>query len=445
MDARHGVATAVLASIGAALAFGLVAPSAAVTATSFAVPRTYATGAHPVSVAIGDLNGDGKRDLVSANPDANTVSVLLSASRSGVGFRRKRDYRTSEYPVAVAIGDVNGDAEPDLAVANRGDGSVSVLLNIGGGTFARRRDTDLGRGATSVSIGDLNGDGRPDLASADAFGNSVSVRLNRGRGRFRRATSLATPRGRFSPVAVKLRDLNGDGRRDVVSASPDAGKLSVFLNRGRARFAARRDYPTGGRPGSLAVGDLNGDRRPDLATVGITGGVASVFLNRGDGTFSDRREYRAQSFTNAVAIGDLNGDHRPDLAVAANTVAGLSVLFNDGHGSFRSHRNYRVVYFPYSVALGDLNGDGVKDVALAYADVNRVAVRLNSTGRCAVPDVIREPLAVAKRLVTRSHCRLGAVRRASSSRVEHGRVLSQSPNPGSVLPLGGKVGLVLSR
>jgi VCBS repeat protein len=254
-----------------------------------------------------------------------------------------------------------------------------VLLNTGGGRFTRKRDTDLGRGATSVSIGDLNGDGRPDLASADAYGNSVSVRLNQGRGRFGAARYL-TPRGRFSPISVTIRDLNGDGRRDVVSASLDARKVSVFLNHGEGHFAARSDYPTGGRPISLAVGDLNGDHKPDLATVAITGGTVSVFLNRGDGRLGDRREYRTQPFTNAIAIGDLNGDHRPDLAVAANTVAGLSVLFNDGHGNFRSHRNYRTAYPAYSVAVGDLNGDGRKDISLAYADMNRIAVRLNSTG-----------------------------------------------------------------
>ena len=434
-----------LGCIVIALTVGLVAASAAGTPASLGVPRNYATGAHPVSVAMGDLNGDGEPDLVSTNADANTISVLLGRDRSGVGFRPKHDYRVSEHPVAVAIGDLNGDGRPDLAVANRGDGSISVLLNTGGGSFARKRDTDRGRGPTSVSIGDLNGDGRPDLASADAYGKSVAVRLNRGRGRFGPERHLPTPRGRFSPVSVKIRDLNDDGLRDVVSASPDAGVVSVFLNRGHGRFAARRDYPTRGGPSSLAVGDLNGDHRPDLATVAVTGGAVSVFLNRGDGTFPDNRAYRTQSFTNAIAIGDLNGDHRPDLAIAANTVTGLSVLFNDGHGEFRSHRNYLAEYPAYAVAVGDLNDDGRRDIALAYADMNRVAVRLNSTGLCAVPNVVREPLAVAKRLIRRSHCRPGSVRSAHSNRIERGRVVVQTPEAGSVLPLRGEVGLLLSR
>jgi FG-GAP-like repeat len=434
---------ALLGSIGLALTFGLVGPSAAGTAASFAVPRHYATGAYPFSVAIGDVNADGRGDLVTANADANTVSVLLN--RNGAGFRARHDYRASGYPVAVAIGDLNSDNKPDLAIANRGNGSISVLLNKGDGSFARKRDTKPGRGATSVAIGDLNGDGKPDLASADEFGSTVSVLVNRGHGRFGPARSYPTPPGRFSPVSVAIRDLNGDGRRDLVSASLQAAKVSVFLNGGGGRFAARRDYPTGGHPSSIAVGDLNHDHRPDLATVAIRGGTVSVFLNRGHGRLKARREYRAQSFTQGIVIGDLNSDHLPDLAVAALTTQGLSVLFNDGHGSFRSHRDYRVEYPPHWLALGDLNGDRKTDVALAYGDMNRVAVRLNSTGLCGVPNVVRRPLAVAKRIIMRSHCRLGAVHGAYSNSVERGRVALQKPAVGSVLPLAGRVELVISR
>jgi hypothetical protein len=113
------------------LTLGVVAPSAAGPAPSFAGPKNYPTGRGPDSVAIGDLNGDGKADLATANVPADTLSVLLN--RGNGGYARKRDYRTGQWPLSVEVGDLNGDGKRDLATANRDARTVSVLLNAPGG------------------------------------------------------------------------------------------------------------------------------------------------------------------------------------------------------------------------------------------------------------------------------------------------------------------------
>src|SRR5207249_4190368 len=100
----------------------------------FAAPAYYGTGAFPRSVAIGDLNGDDKPDVVVANQYSNTVSVLLGNGDGSLG--RKTNYGTGDGPSSVAIGDLNGDGKPDLAVANFRSGTVSVLRNTGGGITA---------------------------------------------------------------------------------------------------------------------------------------------------------------------------------------------------------------------------------------------------------------------------------------------------------------------
>jgi FG-GAP-like repeat/FG-GAP repeat len=151
-------------SLGAAALLASSAPS-------FAPARSYSTGRAPVSVAIGDLNGDGKPDLASANRVAHTVSVLLN--RGEGSFQARLDYPTVGAD-SVAIGDLNCDGKPDLATANE-SGAVSVLLNTGDGGFAARRDYGTDFEPRSVAISDVNGDGRPDLVTANEGLAAITV------------------------------------------------------------------------------------------------------------------------------------------------------------------------------------------------------------------------------------------------------------------------------
>ncbi len=264
-------------------------------APSFAPARSYATGRAPASVAIGDLNGDGKPDLATANFKAHTVSVLLN--RGDGRFQARRDYGTGGA-YSVAIGDLNEDGKPDLAIAN---GAVAVLLNRGDGSFQAKRDYTTGpAGAVSVAIGDLNGDGKPDLVTANGccglgMPSTVSVLLNRGDGSFQPNLDYETD---LDPVSVAIGDLNGDGTPDLATANSHGYSVSVLLNRGDGSFQPKRDYEDGSRPRSVAISDLNGDGKLDLATANWYTdssandiASASVFLNRGDGSFRAERVY----------------------------------------------------------------------------------------------------------------------------------------------------------
>src|SRR5215204_6415152 len=129
-----------LGCVGVTMMFGVVASSAAGPALSFAGPKRYSAGVVPISVAIGDLNSDRKPDLATANygegteiQGANSVSVLVN--KGGGRFRAGRHYAVGESPGSVAIADLDGDRDPDLAVANEEVNSVSVLLNNGDATF----------------------------------------------------------------------------------------------------------------------------------------------------------------------------------------------------------------------------------------------------------------------------------------------------------------------
>jgi hypothetical protein len=434
-------------ALGCLLVLGTSVSAAAPTgsAPSFAPHRSYGTGKRPVSVAIGDLNGDRRPDLATANRDASTVSVLLN--RGHGSFQPKRNYGTGRHPDSVAIGDLTGDGKPDIATANYDTNSASVLLNSGDGSFEPKVDYKAGGHPLSVAIGDLNGDGKPDLATTS------SVLLNRGDGSFQPKLDYAAGEGASS---VAIGDLNDDRKPDLATANLQANTVSVLLGRGDGSFRPEREYATGGVPESVAIGDLNGDGNPDLATANADPYAVSVsvLLNRGDGSFKHKLDYAAGTPTEtcfgclaqpmSVAIGDLNGDGKPDLATANYGWNGVSVLPNRGGGSFQAKLDYDVGFSGRSVTIADLNGDRKRDLATAGG---AVSVLLNRPGLCNVQDVWRQTVPAAKRTLARANCRVGKIRRAYSvpySKVKRGAVISQKPNFGAVLPGGSKVNLVVS-
>jgi FG-GAP-like repeat len=292
-------------SLGVAALFASSAPS-------FAPARSYATGTDPFSPVIGDLNGDGKPDLVTANFAANTVSVLTN--KGDGSFRTRHDYPTGLEPSSVAIADLNGDRKPDLVVANDFAPTLSVLVNKGDGSFQTKLDYRIGRAPDSIAISDLNGDGKPDLATANFAANTVSVFAN---GTFRAKARHDYRTGRY-PHSIVVRDLNGDRKPDLVVANAGSNTISVLINKGNGSF----------RPSSFAIGDLDGDRKLDLVSTNQTTKTVSVLVNKGNGSFRAKRDYRTGRLPHSVAIGDLSGDRKPDLVIPNSRTNAVSVLLN---------------------------------------------------------------------------------------------------------------------
>jgi hypothetical protein len=333
----------------------------------FSTRTDYAMGTNPSNVALGDLNADGRLDLVVAL-GYSMVAVLLG---NGDGtFGATQEFQTGGGPAFVALGDVNGDGRLDFVTANAGGNgnTVSVLHGRGDGFIVRHIEFVTGERPLGVAIGDLNGDGRPDLAVANSFTQAISVHLGNGDGTFGARTDFST-RGFANFVAIG--DLNGDGRPDLVATNHDyAGRVAVLLGHGDGTFGTETDYGTGNSPCYVVIGDLNADARPDLAVAG--GGVVSVLLGHGNGTFGTKTDFRAGPVS--VAIGDMNGDGRADLAVANYGFDTVGVLLGNGIGHFGSGNAFETGQDPSSVAIADVNGDAFPDVAVANSGSNTVSV-----------------------------------------------------------------------
>jgi len=204
---------------------------------TFQNQTTFATGSHPHAVAVVDVNGDGKPDLVVANAGSpppgvvgKSVSVLLG---NGNGtFQNQTTFGTGYAPYSVAVADLNGDGKPDLVVANNFSNTVSVLLANGNGTFQNQTNFPTGMYPHSVAVADLNGDGKPDLVVTNAIGpvnsyGNASVLLGNGDGTFQNQTTFATG---GEPRSVVVADLIGDGKPDLVVSNYASGTASVLLN-----------------------------------------------------------------------------------------------------------------------------------------------------------------------------------------------------------------------
>jgi hypothetical protein len=408
-------------------------------ATGFAPTSDYRVGHGPVSLAVGDLNGDAKPDLATANLYGNSISVLLN---KGDGtYMPGRAYRSGGDPRSIAIGDLNRDGSPDVVSVSNDAGNVSVRLNRGDGILQAGRRFPVEGGPVAVAIGDLNGDGAGDVVTANRT-STLSVLVNRGDGSLRGAIQFRTG---LEPVSIATGDLNADERLDLVTANVEADSVSVLLNAGNGRFQTRADYAVGHSPMGVSMGDLNGDGKPDVATANLDANTVSVLLNGGDSSLESYLDFRAGGDPRSVAMGDADGDGSRDIVTVNAEASTVSVLANTGNGSFQPPHGYATGSYGVAVAIGDLNRDGHLDVATANLAADSVSVLLaTTTVLCTAPDVIESTLSSATQAIENARCRVGVVTHAYSNTIEKDRISSESPRVGTTLPVGTGIDLVIS-
>jgi hypothetical protein len=325
--------------------------------------RSTGVGIAPSDIEQADFNGDGNYDLVTANGDDFSVS-LLSGNGDGT-FQAPVKHGGTNGARRLAIADFNSDGNWDLAW---GDGSaLRVMLGNGAGGFgAPTFNTGTG-GTWGLVAADFNGDSRPDIAVANPSGNTVTMRLGNGDGTLQ--AEVKYPVG-SSPRAVAVGDFNGDNRLDLAVANSGGNTVSALLGNGDGTFQASVAFATGTDPESVAVRDLNADNNADIAVANHDGTV-SVLISNGDGTFQPQASYPAGQVLTAIRIADLNGDGPPEIIVAGLTTSAVALmeLVGNGDGTFQPATLVPFVTndgVPTEITVGPYDADSTPDIATVF-------------------------------------------------------------------------------
>lgn len=399
--------------ISIAAAGGLVSLVLSASGAPFALASTVTNSVGNAFVVTGDLNGDGKPDLVSAAG----VTFLVATNAGNGNFVSNRTYNVGNngQPVFAAIADINGDGNPDIITANFNNNTVTVFTNAGGGILVSNATYSVGSGPDCVVAQDINGDGKPDIITAN-FNDVTLTTLTNSGNRFPVSHTIPNV---YNPYAVSpqsssqsfaVADINGDGKRDIIaiSAAGFGSSFEVLTNAGGGNFATNAVYSTLGYPiQALAVADFNKDGKIDVSA--LCGTALVVFTNGVNGALTMSQMIGlpglagpAPNFPTYQGIGlpypeivaaDVDGDSYTDLVVVANISAGtlavndLEILFNSGSGgTFLT--NYLTAgaagavgisnsvgmylptdgYYNFWFAASDNNGDGRSDfVDAAYS------------------------------------------------------------------------------
>ena len=353
VDATNGNSVLAVGSLGAAVA-GVGWPN----------PKSLANTQGTYFVLVADLNGDGIPDLVLGS---NQVSIYLGkADGTYTKAATPSIQGPTSYPIVIA--DFNGDGIPDLAVPLYGSNEIGILLGQGNGTFAAPVMASVPGSIvdiTQVVVGDFNADGIPDLAVIDRDNSAVDILLGNGDGSF--AGEATEPSISGVPNYIATGDFNGDGKTDL-AVTESAGTIAILLGNGDGTFAASESVNSGISGAPVAVADFNLDGKPDLALAAGTGASEAVvvFTGNGNGTFNSPFSGSSPTSTSDtwIQVADFNQDGAPDV-VLADSNGSATVFLNNGTGSLS--QSFPVVSglnVPYylEVAVGDLNGDGYADI-----------------------------------------------------------------------------------
>lgn len=382
--------------------FGVIAvlswvlPSLQAATVQFNARQDISTQAkHLFGLAIADFNGDGKLDIAITDDYTQTLSVYLNDGTGKFGAPVQTTFTVPSIGGfgALAVGDLNEDGKPDLIVGPiAGLQYDVVLLGNGDGTFTEQGQIAGSYSFLSSALLDINGDHHLDLIGG---GNgSLFVHTGDGKGNFTKQ-NITSQSGVEIYFGLTAGDFSGDKVPDFVAAGYDQNLLYYYQGNGDGTFQGPTNITGLYKPGSLISADFNGDGKLDIAVGSADAGT--LFFGNGNGTFqtNQARDLPFANVTNfssnpvypLLATADMDGDGTPDIVAADDGSDMLSIVLNDGTGKFaQAAPDFTAALDDGTAAirLGDLNGDGLPDVVVINYKTQKISIFLSAKPTPAV-------------------------------------------------------------
>jgi len=338
----------------------------------------------------------------TSTTQANTYSTISVLPGNGDGsFGTEHQYYVGgRRPISPAVADLTGDGKKGVVVANILDNNISILKGNGDYTFQSPVNITVGTNPNAVALADFNGDGKPDIAVTNLTDGTVSVLINQSTpGKIKFASPVSYAVGTH-PAAVVARDFNHDGKIDLAIvdggyffASDDAGKhtqLSILSGNGDGTFQPATNQKLWDQDGgdALIAADF-GRGEIDLAVAHFGLGQVMILQGKGDGTFTQSTFYGVGAGAEGMVAADFNGDGKLDIAVSALNDYSVALLLGNGDGTFvpavlntddlARPFGWATYNFPSFITAGDLTGNGKQDIVTTHLFEAAVAVLRNTT------------------------------------------------------------------
>jgi hypothetical protein len=342
--------------------------------TSFTGTNGFSTGDYPYDIVSADFNGDGNKDLATANLNSQNISVLMG---TGTGsFLAAVHYSATTSLNNIVTADFNNDGAPDIAVAGN-SGVIHMYLNSGSGTFTTVTQTSGAGTVSEMLAADFNSDGNTDLARVDQSAGTIRVFLGTGSGSLTPVTAVSTS---VAPNGLAKGDFNGDGFLDLAVSSISPREARLFIGNNAGSFTLSSVTSVGGSfnyPVSIISGDFNSDGHMD-AMVGTSGGYGWPLYGNGTGTIVSIDLIGMPQEPRGLATADVDLDGKLDAVAVGNYQPGLQIHVQNG-SSFNTMTNLYIGNStdPLAVAAADLNNDGRPDFASANRTSDNIHVYLS--------------------------------------------------------------------